>query len=114
MGVVTRDASFEAWPHGLSNSQCDLNAHSRGLFYTLEGTGQVITVTLRPSISEGKLGLVILSGDDCGICVGHSRFVTAIDSKQIVTMPTQTGEMYHILVSGEDIGDAGSFQLSVS
>jgi len=113
-GTVTRDASFEAWPHGLSNTECNLDAHSRGLFYTLEGTGGVITVTLQPSISEGRLGLVILAGDDCGICVRHSQFVTAIDSKQIISVPTQFGEVYHILVSGEDIGDAGSFKLSVA
>jgi hypothetical protein len=54
-GELITGASSGAWPHGLVNHACSLQARSRGLFYSIEGTGDGITLSLRPDISEGKL-----------------------------------------------------------
>lgn len=103
-----------AWPHGLLNDDCSLNAHSRGLFYSIEGTGEPISLTLRPDISDGKLEVAVLSQDDCGKCIIGSEFFSAEDMKHTVAFPSTKNEIYTVVVSGEGVSDAGVFQLSLT
>jgi predicted DCC family thiol-disulfide oxidoreductase YuxK len=113
-GELITGASSGAWPHGLVNHVCSLQARSRGLFYSIEGTGDVITLSLRPDISEGKLEVAVLSQGDCGKCIASSDFITAEDNKHTIRFSSIKNEIYTIAVSGQGVSDAGVFQLGLT
>ena len=102
-----------AWPHGIEVEQCNLGQHSQALFYSIEGTGMDIEVTLRADVTEGLLGLAVVGEDDCSQCIMHSVYMSATDSEQTVTFPSEEGKQYKIVVSGDEVFDAGLFHLSI-
>jgi hypothetical protein len=114
MGDPVAGMSSGAWPHGVVNEQCRLRPHSSGLFYSVEGTGEHFELSLRTDVSEGNMEVAILTGgDDAGKCVAHSEYMSADDAKHIVYFPSVKGQMYTIVVSGENVGDAGLFHLTL-
>ncbi|CAJ1946589.1 unnamed protein product [Cylindrotheca closterium] len=102
-----------AWPHGIKDELCNLGKHSQALFYSIQGTGMDIDVTLRADVTEGLLGLAVVGEDDCSQCITHSEYMSATDSEQTVTFPSEEGKLYKIVVSGEEVFDAGLFHLAV-
>jgi hypothetical protein len=113
MGDPVAGMSSGAWPHGVVNEQCHLRPHSRGLFYSVQGTGEHLELSLRADVGEGNMEVAILTGDDVGKCVAHSEYMSAVDAKHIVYFPSVKGQMYTIVVSGENVGDAGLFRLTL-
>lgn len=102
-----------AWPHGLTNEECRLQSHSRGLFYNIEGTGSPISIALRPDAGVGYMEVAVLS--DCGTsCITTSNFLNALDATHSIKFDSAIGETYTIVISGQDVSDTGVFQLTVN
>lgn len=110
MGASVTGITSGAWPHGVVHEHCHLGPYSRGLFYTVEGNGEHLELSLRTDVSEGNMGVAILNG---GECVAHSGHMSANDGKHTLYFPSAEGQIYTIVISGESIGDSGLFQLTI-
>lgn len=102
-----------AWPLAIEVEECNLGRHSQALFYSVQGTGMDLEVALRADVTEGMLGLAVVGGENCSQCIVHSKYMSAVDSQQTVSFPSKKGTLYKIIVSGEDVFDAGVFHLTI-
>jgi hypothetical protein len=111
--LITGDATV-AWPHELENPNCSLHAFSRGLFYSVEGTGETMAITLTTDIPEDRtLEVAILTSEECNECVMYSDFLTAEDTPHTLELATEKSKNYTVVVSGEGFADVGVFQLEM-
>ena len=121
-GQTVTGSSTGAWPHKLNIDKCMLKETSRGLFYSIQGTGKTISLSLRTDITTitsseeeeggGRLEIAILANDDCSYCIGNSQFITTKDSKHIIQFESNADDVYTIVISGQGTGDSGVFQLT--
>jgi hypothetical protein len=111
-GKAVSGNSTPSRPHGLQNADCSLIATSRGLFYSFEGTGDTLNVTLTISTDEIRLELAILT-IGCGTCITVSDFSTLDDSPHSITFESEPDELYVVVVSGQGFADVGVFAIEV-
>lgn len=103
-----------AWPLEIENEECNLgSSHSQAVFYSVQGTGKDIELVLQADVPEGKLGMAVVGGSHCNQCIAHSEYISASNSEQRVKFPSQKGTLYKVIVSGEEVFDAGLFHLTV-
>lgn len=104
-----------ARPHGLHNADCSLQPYTRGLFYSITGTGTTLELTwttTAAAISNGRFEIAIMS-EACRRCVQSSDFLLAEDVPFVTTFDTVEDLDYVILVSGQGFGDVGAFTLQI-
>lgn len=112
-GMVFSVNTTSAWPHGLENEDCSLHAYSRGAFYTVEGTGRVMAVTLSASdLADTRLEMAVLT-ENCDECIEVSDFLTADETPHTMAFKTTLNQIYVIVVSGERFSDVGAFDIQV-
>ena len=113
MGESITGMTLGAWPLEIEDKECHLGRHSQTLFYSVQGTGTDIELAFRADVTEGMLGLAILEGENCSKCITHSGYMSASDSEQTIRFSSKEGSQYKIVVSGEDVFDAGLFHLTM-
>ena len=104
--------SVGSWPHNLNNEKCRLSENSRGLFYSIKGNGETISLSLRPEVGVGRMEMALLTNNDCSTCIANSAFISAGDARHILQFHSNPEETYTLVVSGQGMVDNGYFELT--
>lgn len=104
--------SVGSWPHNLNNEKCRLSENSRGLFYSIKGNGETISLSLRPEVGIGRMEMALLIDNDCSTCIANSAFISAGDARHILQFHSNKDETYTLVVSGQGMVDNGYFELT--
>lgn len=110
---VVMDTTVAARSGVFADASCDVDAEDRALWYQLTVSEDVIVEAV---VDEKTFGarLSLYRGSDCGAleCLANTNAFTFSDST--LEFAALVGQTYHLLVSGGDANDAGTFRLSVT
>ena len=130
IGEEMRGDSTASRPHGIVNSDCSLLPTSRGLFYSFQGTGTTMNITLTTIIinddddEDIRLEMAILllkdGENDCQTsssttCLEFSDFLTYEDTPHSILLEeTEIDQTYIVAVTGEKFDDVGVGEFGIS
>ena len=99
------------------SSTGSLLSMARGLWYTVAGSGSMMTVSTCSGYTNFGTTIYVLSGDSCDSLLSCVSGAVRVDCEDmngyVVSWFGEEDVLYKIFVSGRELSDIGSFQLSI-
>lgn len=95
-----------------ASTVCQVNSNDKGLWYSLVGTGQAMTISITSSAMDSQIAL--FSGNDCNqlFCLDYNSNTGYRRNDSSLTFLTEVGGTYRFHVSGRS-ESAGTFSVNV-